>query len=299
MTRKSLKTNPCAELMLSDEIPKFLKWLENIESCSSHTLKAYALDLEQAFKQVKTTKIGDEELLSICRQALHQWKDLSLASRNRKASCLKSLLNFLHREGKIERDLAILVTAPRVGKKLPHFLSVDEVLAITQYLKNKPTEEDSALLFYLMYGAGLRVSEACNLKWTNFRSRQMLAVMGKGQKERLTAVPKPLMSLLEKRLKKNHSRSAIEPFIWGEEPLSPRKAYAQIKELGQKAGLLKPLHPHALRHSYATHLLSSGANLRTLQVLLGHTSLSATEKYTHLGIDQLARAMERFHPLKK
>ncbi|MNT36365.1 Tyrosine recombinase XerD [compost metagenome] len=86
-------------------------------------------------------------------------------------------------------------------------------------------------------------------------------------------------------------------FVFGNEALNPRTAYEIIRQSGLRAGLLQPLHPHALRHSFATHLLSSGANLRTLQELLGHESLQATEKYTHLGIDQLARTMENIHPL--
>ncbi|HWU44604.1 MAG TPA: tyrosine-type recombinase/integrase, partial [Bdellovibrio sp.] len=92
---------------------------------------------------------------------------------------------------------------------------------------------------------------------------------------------------------------SFEEFVFGEEALSQRRAYEMVRQSGVRAGLLKPLHPHALRHSFATHLLSSGANLRTLQELLGHESLQATEKYTHLGIDQLARTMEQLHPLGK
>jgi len=88
-----------------------------------------------------------------------------------------------------------------------------------------------------------------------------------------------------------------DDFVFGIEPLNPRVAYEWVRTRGAKAMLMKPLHPHALRHSFATHLLSSGANLRTLQELLGHESLQATEKYTHLGIDQLARTMEMHHPL--
>ena len=92
-------------------------------------------------------------------------------------------------------------------------------------------------------------------------------------------------------------KSFNNEYVFGETALNPRTAYEMIRQSGARAGLLQPLHPHALRHSFATHLLSSGANLRTLQELLGHESLTATEKYTHLGIDQLARTMERVHPL--
>ena len=95
------------------------------------------------------------------------------------------------------------------------------------------------------------------------------------------------------------SLSSPRPFVFGDEPLPTRTAYERIRQLGKVGGLLKPLNPHALRHSYASHLLASGSDLRVLQQLLGHQSLAATEIYTHLDVDQLARSMEEYHPLSK
>ncbi len=135
------------------------------------------------------------------------------------------------------------------------------------------------------------MSEACQLKWTNVDlEKKILRILGKGQKERLVALPDLTITELKRT---NQS----EIYVWGSKELNQRTAYSMIRTLGAKANLLRPLHPHALRHSFATHLLSSGANLRTLQELLGHQSLSATEKYTHLSVDQLARTMEKSHPL--
>ena len=156
------------------------------------------------------------------------------------------------------------------------------------------------LLFLLLYGTGLRVSEACALKWAqiDLKSRT-LRVRGKGSKERIVAFPKSLVPLFQKAQKIHKVESKASSTIWGDKELSTRKAYDWIRNRGAKAGLMRPIHPHALRHSFATHLLVSGANLRTLQELLGHESLQATEKYTHLGIDQLARTLEKHHPLSK
>lgn len=235
---------------------------------------------------------SETELLSRARQALTNWGHLSLASRNRKSATLKSFFGYLFNEGIIERDLAAQIHSPKVPKKIPHFLSVDEVIAVLKSYQNDPQQNPKELLlFLLLYGTGLRVSEACSLQWKHVDLQQrVLRVKGKGDKERLVAFPKTVAQVFRGIPKETDS-------VWGENQLSTRVAYEWIRSRGVKAGLLRPIHPHALRHSFATHLLSSGANLRTLQELLGHESLQATEKYTHLGVDQLARTMEKHHPL--
>lgn len=258
--------------------------MEFIETCSPLTIKSYKKDLEQAF--TTTPLLSEAQLLATAREALTSWGDLSPASRNRKASTLKSFFGYLFREKIIARPLGDLIHAGKVPKKIPNYLSVDEAVAVL-----KTAEGKNRLLFLLLYGGGLRVSEACQLKWTHVDlQKNLLRILGKGGKERLIAIPE----LTTAELKKHQ---AHEPYIWGKQELNQRTAYSLIRNLGKSANLLRPLHPHALRHSFATHLLTSGANLRTLQELLGHQSLAATEKYTHLSVDHLARVMERSHPL--
>ena len=274
-----------------------------IKSASPLTIKHYTLDLQQAFeldKNSHSTKRTwtESDLMSSVRQAFNRWAGLSLASRNRKAATLKSFFSWAFDEGLLEKDLSIQVICPRVPKKLPHFLSVDEIIAVLKSFddETKKISLREKVLFLLLYGGGLRISEACNLKWSDVQtSQKTLRVLGKGSKERVIALPSMTMTVLQ-RWKKE---SGFNEYVFGEEPLNQRTAYEMVRQSGIRAGLLKPLHPHALRHSFATHLLSSGANLRTLQELLGHESLQATEKYTHLGIDQLARTMEKLHPLGK
>lgn len=271
-----------------------------IRSSAPSTIKHYTLDLQQAFELDENSRSKKEswteaELLSSVRQAFNRWARLSLASRNRKAATLKSFFSWAFDEELTLRDLSMQVTCPKVPKKIPHFLSVDEALAVLKTFdaKNK-TPLREKVLFLLLYGGGLRVSEACNLKWSDLHvAQKVLRVLGKGSKERVIALPALTLTVLQKWKKE----SGFDQFVFGEAPLNQRTAYEMVRQSGIRAGLLKPLHPHALRHSFATHLLSSGANLRTLQELLGHESLQATEKYTHLGIDQLARTMERLHPL--
>lgn len=289
-------------LPLRQTIDKYMKFMELIQSASPLTLRHYTLDLRQVFEVEKGSdfpvdSFTEAELLTCVRGAFNRWASLSLASRNRKAATLKSLFSWAFREGLLDTDLSIQVICPRVPKKLPHFLSVDEVLAVLRSFSEgeRPLLKEK-VLFLLMYGGGLRVSEACDLQWNQIQTAQKtLRVMGKGSKERVIALPAMAM----KALLEWQKETAFAKYVFGEEPLNTRTAYEMIRQSGKRAGLLMPLHPHALRHSFATHLLSSGANLRTLQELLGHESLTATEKYTHLGIDQLARTMESLHPLGK
>lgn len=296
---------------IADLVNQFLHDLEFKERASVHTRRAYELDLRQAFllpehtgRSIESASSFEDELLQMCREASASWKDLSPASRNRKIACLKSFLGWLYEKRVIERDLATLLVAPKVSRRLPHFISVDEAMALLDSILKKidlsqseaeriKGERELALIA-LLYGGGLRVSEACQLTWKQIDIESgIVRVRGKGGRERQIALPK-FSAQAVKRLRKNNGN-----YIWGESPLSPRVAYEMVRSAGAQAGLLKPLHPHALRHSYATHMLSSGANLRTLQELLGHQSLQATERYTHLTIDHLARTLEKFHPLSE
>ncbi|WP_413586538.1 tyrosine-type recombinase/integrase [Bdellovibrio sp. HCB274] len=288
---------------LSKNIDKYLKYMAFVKSASPLTIKHYTLDLQQAFelgKKLESEKISwtEAELMGAVRAAFNRWATLSLASRNRKAATLKSFFHWAYvEENLLERNLAHQVICPKVPRKLPHFLSVDEALAVLHTFDREhlvPLSEK--VLFLLLYGGGLRISEACNLRWESVQlAQKTLRVLGKGNKERIVALPNMTVQVLQ-RWKKE---CGFDEYVFGEKPLVQRTAYEMVRKSGQRAGLLKPLHPHALRHSFATHLLSSGANLRTLQEMLGHESLQATEKYTHLGIDQLARTMESLHPLGK
>jgi integrase/recombinase XerC/integrase/recombinase XerD len=306
---------------LRDAATKFLYFMSFIDSASPLTVRSYRVDLAQAFKLdnfdnqdlVKTTQdlkpppLPSEELLGLCRAAQTRWSGLSPASRNRKAACLKSFLNWLHNEGAIDRDLAHQIHAPKVPIRLPHHLSVDEALALLRSLQieieQASTQEasDSAIrdlaLILLLYGGGLRVAEACALEWSRInRSQRKLNVVGKGGKERIVVVPLLVLSTLAKLETSQKAHGQSGTFVFGTAPLGTRTAYEIVRSRGVKAGLLNPLHPHALRHSFATHLLASGANLRTLQELLGHSTLQATQRYTHISIDQLQRTLEACHP---
>lgn len=288
------------------DISKYLKFMENVKSSSPHTLRAYKNDLAEIFNESTPQKMSEEELKKYLLSHLSIWKDKKLSTRNRKIGTLKSFMGYLFEEKITEVNIAEALPSPKVPKKIPHFLSFDEVVSCLQYFKNQIIKEsselelkklrDQQLLFLLLYGGGLRISEACNLKWSEINLLQKsLRILGKGNKERIVIIPEMVIEVL----KKFKSSSEHKNFIFGEAPLNTRVGFEWIRQTGIKANLIKHLHPHALRHSFATHLLTSGANLRVIQTLLGHESLVATEKYTHLSLNQLYHVMENHHPLGK
>ncbi|MFZ4404720.1 MAG: tyrosine-type recombinase/integrase [Pseudobdellovibrionaceae bacterium] len=286
---------------LHENISIYLKSLENLNSASPHTLRSYRLDLQQAFALVPHENISCQDFLKLCRQAQTGWGKLSLASRNRKTSCLKSFCNWAYAQSLLDQDLSHFLHSPKVPRHIPTCLSVDETMAVLNHLQSHPELLQKEVLFLVLYGAGLRISEACGIRWKDIQwSRRAILVLGKGQKERWVLAPQMVFDRLRDWQKQSLPQ---QDFVFYNQKsgqgLGTRQAYAWIHQLGQEAGLLRPLHPHALRHSFATHLLTSGANLRTLQQLLGHSNLASTEKYTHLNTDHLARTMGKTHPLHK
>ena len=291
---------------------KYLKYLALQKTARDLTIKSYAKDFQQFLEPLGVQKILytsltlggsfqlewkecsveslsiEQQLLRLIKKSQSRWSPLSPASRNRKTASVRGFLKWLFAERHIDKDLSARLVSPKVPHRLPHFLSVDETLVLIR--KTKDPKQRALIL--LLYGGGLRVSEACSLRWRDLNhDTKSIRVSGKGGRDRIVTLPnsawKAVCSL---------ERDG-DYVLGGRMPLTTRKAYDWVRNGGKNAGLLKPLHPHALRHSYATHLLTSGADLRVLQELLGHRSLAATQRYTHLSLDHLARSLENHHPL--
>ena len=307
-------------------LSNYLKFLDFKKKVSPHTLRAYLSDIMQVFQfkgichfygpkldgnpsygYVLKKKIVNSYTYDFLETQIQTqtrtWGNLSPKTKKRKFSSLKTFIQWLKVEGKVRLDLSLQVDI-KTPTKLPHYISVDECLSLVDYLKKQKGEttqsQQQALLFYLLYGCGLRLSEACGLRWQDIHfSEKKLSVTGKGGDQRFAVLPDGVPGQLKKLTNRltNSRKFQKGQWIWGDKPLPTRTGYERIRQLGKAAGLIKPLNPHALRHSYATHLLTSGSDLRVLQQLLGHKSLAATELYTHLDVDQLARSMEKYHPL--
>jgi integrase/recombinase XerC len=226
----------------------------------------------------------------------------------RRLATLRSFFRYLYREGYVKMNQAKLVSSPRLPKKLPRFLTVDEAFALVQ----KPEgigllpERDKAIL-ELFYSSGLRVSEVAGLNTEDLNVREgLVKVRGKGRKERIVPVGDKALDALRSYLvermlyKKKKAVSEGESALFlnrGGLRLTDRQIRRIVVKYARKAGIDGQLGPHTLRHTFATHLLIGGADLRVIQELLGHSSLSTTQKYTHLDIGHLIDVYDRSHPL--
>jgi site-specific recombinase XerD len=273
---------------VDDLITKYLILLDK-KFQSRETFRAYSGDLKAFFAGQKV--LDRTEIL----QRTLTLTSFAPASRQRKMASLKGFLRWAYDGGHTPEDFSLsLRGGGKNARRLPHFLSVDEALLLWNFLSThgKPIDQ---MIFLLMYGSGLRVSEVAGLEVSRFSSlKGSVEVLGKGKKWRWV----PLVKDAVKVCNENQG----EKFLVEAAPrqnYSVRTLHRHIQKLGRDAGLARPLHPHMLRHSYATHLLEGGAHLRTIQELLGHSSLQTTQAYTHITLDSLAATLEAKHPINR
>ena len=278
-------------------------WLEF--GLSDNTLSAYGSDLKQFDKWLEA-----KELFNVEQQDINQFfvyrkqQGMSKRSVARILSSLKRFYGYLLREGLIQSDPCELIDAPRLAPALPESLSENDVESLLQApeIVSALGFRDRAML-ELLYATGLRVSELVELNFQQVNFRQgCLRVVGKGEKERLVPVGEEAMDWLERYL--NHARPMILGarqsdylFVTNRGSSMTRQAFWHIiKRYAKQAGIDKHLSPHTLRHAFATHLLNHGADLRVVQLLLGHSDLSTTQIYTHIAQQRLKELHSQFHP---
>jgi integrase/recombinase XerC len=271
---------------------------------SGHTLRSYLFDLEE-FLSITEKKTEEIDYLDIrgYLAALHG-RNLKKSSISRKLSAVRSFYKFLHREGYVKSNPSRLVSTPRAEKKLPRFLTIDEVFSLMEMPKGdtfKPAR-DRAIL-ELLYSSGLRVSELTSLDISDLDVKESLVrVRGKGRKERIVPVGSKAMEafrnyLPERMAVKKKSSALFLNFRGGR--LTQRSVRRIVLFYSRMFNLKGDLSPHTLRHTFATHLLHEGADLRSIQELLGHSSLSTTQKYTHVDISHMTEVYDRAHPRGK
>lgn len=286
----------------------FLLYLKAERNLSEHTVRAYHGDLEQFVTFWSGVSEYDAQHLSI-RQLLERYlvslfyKKISKNSIARKFSCFTSFEKFLEGRG-IELELKI--KRPRIEKKLPIYLSVDEIFHILDTIKNDdlPTKfpvRDKAI-FELLYATGVRCSELVNIciKDIDMQAKS-IRILGKGKKERMVLFGAKAQEKIAEYLHKERPivEHQHEPLFvnYRYEKLTTRSVQRIIKMFRLFLRIERPLTPHKLRHSFATHLLNQGADLRAVQELLGHKTLSSTEMYTHVSLENLARLCDTIHPI--
>jgi len=297
--------------MLIENIERFITWITDEKGYSHHTVSNYRRDLLQ-FAAVAGREIDAGSIdTTIIRNFVYSLKIRNKSSSvARKLSALRSFFKFLEQEKIILKNPMGSVSMPKQEQHIPIFLSVDEVFALLESpgIDETFAARDRAIL-ELLYSTGMRVSElvACNMANLDFDSG-MVMVRGKGNRERIVPVGTQAVKslreyfderqeLLRKRVQQG-KKIDKEPLFLNNRGtrLTARSVERMISGYGRKAGLNKPVTPHVLRHSFATHLLEMGADMRSVQELLGHASLSTTQKYTHLDMVHLMRIYDRAHP---
>jgi len=296
----------------------FAAYLSKNKGYSAHTVRNYVSDIKQFFiylKEQEQEVFAEKADYYILRGFLAaRFAKNAKSSLARKLSSLKTYYQYLMREGKIQHNPAAMLTAPKREQMLPGFLSVDDMFRVIEASASAGDSfihsRDHAML-ELLYGSGLRVSELVGLNIKDLKGEiQVLRIWGKGQKERIVPFGKKARQALDKYL--THRQRLLNKQCKGSDDsregeaalflnrsggrLTTRSVARRLDLYVKRLGLPRELSPHALRHSFATHLLDSGADLRAIQELLGHSSLSTTQKYIHLGMDRLMDVYDRAHP---
>ena len=300
---------------MEDLIQQYRDHLRNERNVSAHTLRSYLSDLAQfrrflidrelclaGKKSVEVRKV-DIHVVRAYLAALT--KDRKKSSIGRKLAALKGFFRYLVATHQIDKDPLLLINSPKQEKPLPKFLSVDDVFQLLGNIKLKSALDirDRAIL-EVFYSTGIRVSELVGLNWSDVDFELgIVRVLGKGSKERIVPIGKMALDALrdysiEVRKKWNlpcKGENAV--FLNNRGGRITTRSVARLVEKHLKeVGIPVKVSPHGLRHTFATHLLNSGADLRVIQEMLGHASLSTTQRYTHLNLDQLTAVYDKAHP---
>ena len=234
-------------------------------------------------------------------------KKNSPSSQARKISGLKSFFKFLVFEGYIESSPILNIESPRLGRKLPDILNIEEIFHMISSIDiNEKFGQRNKTIIEILYGTGIRVSELIELKISKiFFKENIIRVVGKGDKERFVPIGMQAKKSVNDYInnKRNHQKieeSSNDVLILSKDgkKLTRHMIFTLIKNISIKSGITKKISPHTFRHSFASHLLKNGADLRTIQLILGHENITTTEIYTHLDSKHLLNVMKKYHPRK-
>ena len=281
-------------------VEEFLNHLQHSKRYSEHTLQAYKRDLQRYIAGLDQNCVAaDAKDIQQFISRLHH-KQLIAKSIQRNLSAVRSFYEYLLRRKFISVNPARLVSAPKAQRNLPKVLDADKA---SQLLDLTDRDDDRAIcdqaILELFYGSGLRLSEVVNLRIADLDLAQgFVDVLGKGNKRRLVPLGRHCVKALKHWLRV-HPNPLADSWLLpgrGTKPLSPRTIQSRIKRVAQRQLGEDSLHPHMLRHSFATHMLEAGADLRGIQELLGHESLATTQRYTHVSMESLLKVHRQAHP---
>jgi integrase/recombinase XerC len=299
-------------VQMQESVILFCSWLQNEKGYSDHTVSGYRHDLLEFCQTLQDQSRPEQISNNDIRNFI-----IGLHGRNgpatvaRKLSALRSYFRFMLRENRLDQDPSTGIIGPKLARTIPNFLTVDQIFQVLEAPGPQDSFEnrDRAIL-ELLYSTGIRVAELVSTDLDDLDlASEMLRVVGKGNKERLVPVGRPAVEAI-KQYQRQRNRLILARLERGQKVedkalflnnlggrLTTRSVERFVAKYGLRAGLQQPVTPHALRHSFATHMLEMGADLRSVQELLGHASLSTTQKYTHLTIDHITKVYDESHPL--
>jgi integrase/recombinase XerD len=298
------------KIMWAAEKKGFKAWLQLEKSLSDHSVDAYLRDLEKLLQylSLEEKSIAIENIQLKDLQIFLKWiggLGMTASSQSRIISGIRSFFKYCLQENLVKQDPTELLETPKLRRTLPDFLSVEEINRIIQAVDlSKPEGERNRAILETMYSCGLRVSELVNLRISSlYPDLGFIKVIGKGDKERLVPIGNAALKFI------GIYRSQIRPHVQikkGNEDilflnrrgsgLTRQMIFILIKDLVREAGIKKTVSPHTFRHSFATHLVEGGADLRAVQEMLGHESITTTEIYTHLDRAYLRETLQKYHP---
>ena len=295
---------PAQRQALPGPVEQFLSHLEVERRMSAHTLDAYRRDLSALAAWAATQS---HDLLQVRADDLRLFvasehrRGLSPKSLQRRLSACRSFYRWQLKLGRISASPADAIRAPKAARKLPQVLDVDEAIQLVEVSTNAPLGLRDRALLELFYSSGLRLSEVCALKWSDLDFGQgLVTVLGKGSKQRVVPVGSHAGNALQAW--RVESAGQQGGFVFpgrGGRQISSRAVQLRMKHLAMQRGVFKRVHPHLLRHSFASHMLESSGDLRGVQELLGHVDIATTQIYTHLDFQHLAKVYDAAHPRAK
>jgi len=291
-------------------VTKYRNYLLLERSLSPNSIEAYMEDMSKLLNYIQNENLSIRDItLDLLQQFVAQLYDLGINPRSvgRIISGIKSFFNYLVLDGYLDSDPSELLETPKIGMKLPTVLTLEEIESIIAIIDHSTREgQRNRAIIEMLYGCGLRISELTNLKFSDlFLNEGFIKVEGKGSKQRLVPVSSTAVKELEKYIAYRNQltvKKGSEEIIFLSNrgtPISRVMVFHFIKQYALQAGIKKNISPHTFRHSFATHLLEGGANIRAIQLMLGHEKITTTEIYTHMDREYLRQEIIEHHPRNK
>ena len=285
---------------MPDNLKEYENYLKFEKNYSMNTINSYLSDIKeyQEFKKGDILSSTKEDILAYLKTI----KNLESTTISHKISSLKSFFKYYQKREKIKVNPLANIKSPKIAKKLPTYLTLEEVSKLLDVEIKSPYDARNKAILELLYSSGIRISELCNMQTSNYNSYEcIIRLIGKGSKERIIPLGDYAISVLEDYINnyrpKINKKNINSIFINNRgDAISRQFIFKVIKKECLKKGIRKNVSPHTLRHTFATHLLQNGADLRIIQELLGHENISTTQIYTHISNQELKNDYQKFFP---